>query len=65
MTEAETQQVEDIFHGALEITDAAAGEAFLDNACACGPDLRATVVQLLSSHLEAEHFFSESSQALP
>ncbi len=64
MTEAQTQLMEDIFHGALEVTAAAPREAFLDDACAGEPDLRASVAQLLSSHLEAELFFSASSQAV-
>ncbi|MEI6603983.1 MAG: serine/threonine-protein kinase [Verrucomicrobiota bacterium] len=64
MTESETYQVEDIFYGALEITDATSRAEFLNHACAGEPDLRATVEQLLSSHLEAEQFFSESSQAV-
>jgi hypothetical protein len=60
----ESPRAEEIFCGALEISDAAGRLAFIAQACAGDADTRAAVEQLLVSHVKAERFFRASEPAL-
>jgi hypothetical protein len=58
MTKA-TQQMEALFDAARQLAGSAAREAFLNQACADDPQLRARIDELLSAQAEADKFFSE------
>ena len=53
-----------MFYEALEVTDPAQRQLFLDKACAGDPELRAAVEELLSTQAEAERLFAEGSSSL-
>ncbi|HTY85891.1 MAG TPA: serine/threonine-protein kinase [Candidatus Acidoferrum sp.] len=54
-------QEEALFDAARNLTSAAARRAFLDQACADNPGLRAQVEALLATEGEAERFFSDAA----
>ncbi len=56
---------EELFDQARKLPDAAARTRFLTEACGTDTALRDRVTGMLETALEAESFFSESSQALP
>jgi serine/threonine protein kinase len=58
------QREEQVFSTAVEISDAAALAAFLDDACAGDAALRARVEESLAARAEAEAFFTRSGHAL-
>ena len=58
------QREEQVFSTAVEISDAAALAAFLDDACAGDAAMRARVEESLAARAEAEAFFTRSGQAL-
>jgi len=64
MTVAAIQQTEEIFCSALEVSDAAERQVFLNEACAGDAVARAAVEQWLSAHAKAEQFFQESGPAV-
>ena len=64
MTVAAIERTEEIFCGALEVSDAAGREVFLDEVCAGDTAARAAVEQLLAVHAKAEQFFQESGPAV-
>ncbi len=47
-----------LFDAALELTDPALREAFLDKTCAADPAMRARLGELLAAHMQAEDFFA-------
>jgi serine/threonine protein kinase len=53
-------QEQEIFEAALELPDAVARTALLDQACAGEPEMRARLTELLSVQDRAEKFFSDS-----
>jgi serine/threonine protein kinase len=59
MTSTPNIPLEEIFHGALELSGAAAREAYLDDMCAADGVLRARVEALLGAHQSAEDFLEE------
>lgn len=64
MTDAAIERTEEIFCSALEVSDAAGRQVFLDEACAGDAVARAAVEQLLAAHAKAEQFFQESGPAV-
>src|SRR5262245_57208287 len=61
---ATTQREEEIFSTARNLADRTAREAFLANACAGEPALRARIERLLAGASAADHFFAEGEVAL-
>ncbi len=61
---AAARQEEILFDAARSLTTPAQRKAFLDQACAGDPDLRARVEELLAAEVEADQFFAEGSSAL-
>jgi len=59
-----TQREEEVFDAARQLTNATERKAFLDDACAGEPALRAGVETLLTAATEAEDFFTETESAL-
>jgi eukaryotic-like serine/threonine-protein kinase len=53
-----------VFDAALEVTDPAQRELFLDQACARDAELRAAVEELLATQGDAEQFFAEGASSL-
>jgi eukaryotic-like serine/threonine-protein kinase len=53
------QQVETLFEAARNLANPVARQAFLDQACAGDPEVRARVEGLLSAQMEADKFFEE------
>jgi serine/threonine protein kinase len=64
MKSTATQREEELFDTARKLTDAAVRRAFLDQACAEDPALRARLDELLAAEQDAERFFAETSPAL-
>ena len=64
MKVAAIQRTEEIFCGALEVSDVAQRQAFLDDACAGDAAARAAVEELLAAHTKADQFFQESAPAV-
>jgi serine/threonine protein kinase len=62
--ESSLQREESLFSAALEITDPAAREAFLDRECGDDEPLRAAVEESLAAQAEAEEFFTRSTASL-
>jgi eukaryotic-like serine/threonine-protein kinase len=60
MTKTNPQE-EAVFDAARNLASPAARRAFLDQACADAPELRARVEALLAAEAEAEKFFSEAA----
>jgi serine/threonine protein kinase/tetratricopeptide (TPR) repeat protein len=60
MTPERWQQIQDIFHAALD-RDASSRPAFLDDACAADQELRAEIDALLKAHREAGSFGDAST----
>ena len=58
-----SEQEEDLFYEALSQADPAKRSAFLDQACAGRPVLRARVEGLLAVHTETERFFAPAELA--
>jgi hypothetical protein len=54
-----------IFNEALEIADPTQRRAFLDEACAGDPELRASIDDLLAAQANAEQFFPDASSLIP
>ena len=63
MTPDNENELERIFHEALERTTAGERTAFLDGACGGDLHLRARVDVLLKAHLEAEGFLEDGVAA--
>jgi tetratricopeptide (TPR) repeat protein len=61
---AKTQREEEVFDAARQLTNATERKAFLDDACAGEPALRASVETLLTVATEAEDFFTATESAL-
>src|SRR5438270_631414 len=57
------QQVEELFHAALE-REPRARAAFLANACAASPDLLAEVQALIAAHEQSGHLIDSSAYAV-
>jgi hypothetical protein len=55
---------ETVFETALEITDAAAREVFLDNICNGDQERCAKIKKLIAAHDKAEQFFHDCQPAL-
>jgi serine/threonine protein kinase/tetratricopeptide (TPR) repeat protein len=55
------QQEEALFDAARNLSDPLARRAFLDQACAADPELRARIEALLEAEAEAENFFQEAT----
>jgi eukaryotic-like serine/threonine-protein kinase len=58
------QQEESLFEAARQLTAPGARRAFLDQACASQPELRASVESLLATEADAEQFF-QAGAAVP
>ncbi len=56
--DVETTKLQALFEAALEITDAAQRESFLDQSCAGDAQLREQIGQLLHAHAKADRLFS-------
>jgi serine/threonine protein kinase len=61
---AELQREEDLFDAARKLTDAAARNAFLDQACAGDAALRLRIAGLLTAGFQADQFFEEVGASL-
>lgn len=59
-----SQAVEEICFAALEQPDTAQRRAFVDQACAGTPELRAEVERLFTLAAEADRFFAEAETQL-
>lgn len=59
-----SQRAEDIYFAALEQPDAAQRRAFVDQACAGTPELRAEVEKLFALTTAADRFFAEAETQL-
>ena len=61
---ASLNQKEQLFHEAVKLTNPVQRRAFLDEACAGNPDIRAAVESLLAAHAMADKFFDKQESAL-
>ncbi|HEY8903146.1 MAG TPA: serine/threonine-protein kinase, partial [Chthoniobacterales bacterium] len=62
--EDETSQREAIFYEALQISDPAEREAFLEQSCPADSSMRAAVDAMLAAHDQADTFLTESDPAM-
>ena len=61
---ASLNRKEQLFHEAVKLTNPVQRRAFLDEACAGNPDIRAAVENLLAAHATADKFFDNQESAL-